>query len=57
MNIFKKFWNWLKNLLTKEYTKEQFKKDEIINWLDLKLPKKKSFSLKDVVKMLKDLIK
>ena len=55
MNIFKKFWIWLKNLLTKEYKKEQFYKKDIINYLDKKLPNKKVLSLKDIIDAVKKL--
>lgn len=57
MNIFKKFWTWLKNLLTKEYKKEQFIKQGIIKYLDKNLPNKKALSLKDIIDKIKDLIK
>ena len=55
MNIFKKFWIWLKNLLTKEYKKEQFFKKDIIHYLDKKLPNKKVLSLKDIIDAVKKL--
>lgn len=55
MNIFKKFWSWLKNLLTKEYKKEQFYKKDIIDYLDKKLPNKKVLSLKDIMDAVKKL--
>lgn len=55
MNIFKKFWIWLKNLLTKEYKKEQFYKKDIIDYLDKKLPNKKVLSLKDIIDAVKKL--
>lgn len=55
MNIFKKFWTWLKNLLTKEYKKEQFFKKDIIDYLNKKLTNKKILSIKDIVDILKKL--
>lgn len=55
MNIFKKFWIWLKNLLTKEYKKEQFLKSDIIKYLEKKIPKKQFISIKDIVDILKKL--
>lgn len=55
MNIFKKFWTWLKNLLTKEYKKEQFLKSDIIKYLEKKIPKKQFISIKDIVDILKKL--
>lgn len=57
MNIFKKFWIWLKNLLTKEYKKEQFLKSDIIKYLEKKIPKKQFISIKDIVDVLKELCK
>lgn len=57
MNIFKKFWTWLKNLLTKEYKKEQFLKSDIIKYLEKKIPKKQFISIKDIVDVLKELCK
>ncbi len=53
MNIFKKFWNWLKGLFVKNYKKEQFTKDQIMNYLDTMLPKKDKFSFKDIIDILK----
>ena len=55
MNIFKKFWTWLKNLLTKEYKKEQFLKSDIIKYLEKEIPKKHFISIKDIVDVLKKL--
>lgn len=55
MNIFKKFWTWLKNLLTKEYKKEQFYKKNIIDYLNKNLPNKKVLSLKDIIDAVKKL--
>lgn len=57
MNIFKKFWIWLKNVLTKEYKKEQFLKSDIIKYLEKKIPKKQFISIKDIVDVLKELCK
>ena len=55
MNIFKKFWIWLKNIITKEYKKEQFLKSDIIKYLEKKLSKKQFISIKDIIDILKDL--
>ena len=55
MNIFKKFWNWLKNIITKKYKKEQFFKSDIIDYLDKKLPNKKVLSFKDIIDTIKKL--
>lgn len=47
----------IKNFVLKEYSKPQFEKHVIMSYLENKLPKNKNFSLKDVVKKLKDLLK
>lgn len=57
MNLFINFWNWLKSLFFKKYTKEQFIKKDILDFLDKKLPNKKVMSLKDIVDKLKELVK
>jgi len=57
MNIFKKFWNWFKNLITKAYKKECINKTKLLTYLDENLPNKKMFSVKDIIDKIKDLIK
>lgn len=56
MNIFVSFFYWLKTLFANKYKKECIDKQQLLDFLDKKLPNKKKFSLKDLVDKVKTLI-